>query len=96
MPLQIRPLAAKRDALHLEPQSLFGSGFERQLDFAASAQHAVPGKAARRFGVKKMSNGAMKSRVASGFRHLPIGGDFTFGNRKNHPPEGSIAFARPE
>ena len=88
---QIHTPAAKRDSFHLEPQSLFCSGFLPQFDFTTGADYSLPWKLRRWRSSEQTSDGAVVPRIARGRRHLSVRGHRSLRNRKDHSSERCVA-----
>ncbi len=91
MESKIHTLAAKRDALHAETETLLGSSIGAQLYFAASAQDSMPRKPIGGFDAQHASHCTVVGRIACGGGHLAIRGDLAFWNREDGAAERGIA-----
>ena len=65
------------DALHLQAETLVGSGFKLSFDEAAGTNDSIPGQHMAVF-AKHLRHLAMIPGVACGFGNFAIGGYFAF------------------
>jgi hypothetical protein len=84
---EIDELALKLDAFHFKKQALFRRGARAGFDFAAGADHSLPGKGVKRIGAKEAGDGSVIKRIAGGGGDLSIGRDAAFRNGSNDSAE---------
>jgi len=88
---EIHSFSTKGDALHLETEALFRSGFKVKLDFTGSAHDALPGKLIDRAGPEQTGHSTVIQRISRSGGYLAVCRYFSFRNGENDTPESGIA-----
>jgi hypothetical protein len=84
-------LAAKLYALHREAEALLGCSFAPELDFAAGADDALPGKALKGSVAEQAGDGSVIEGIACGGSDFAVGRNLAFGDGADDAAEGVVA-----
>jgi hypothetical protein len=82
--------AAEVDAFHFEAHALFVGHFAFEFDFAAGANHALPGERVAGFS-QDLRHLAVVKGISGGGGDLAVGGNFAAGDLADDAADSSIA-----